>query len=335
MKDAEAITDYMAAIMTTVAECSGLATDGWVGQIFLPDSRPLSHANLVVMSVEKMGGKGFVGFIKAPIEEQVAAIREIKPTLLMGSASRIHRITKHAKASLDPASIGVKIVFITSEYMAEAMRKNLEESWNADVYHHYGMSEAGLAVAVECQAHDGFHYNEAELLFEVVDPETGRVLQDGETGELVITTLSSEATPLIRYKTGDMASLTYKPCICGASTLQTITRITRRVRHLFAIRQAEAIYPSLFDDVLHTVPGFIDYRVLLSKDGEKDCLTCKVALAAVDSGVRDKIARLISNIPQIRKSMQEKFLCEPQIEVVQQRELYRFGRGKQRLIDRR
>ena len=211
----------------------------------------------------------------------------------------------------------------------------MQESWNADVYHHYGMSEAGLAVAVECQAHDGFHYNEAGLLFEVVDPETGRVLKDGETGELVITTLSSEATPLIRYKTGDMASLTYGPCICGASTLQTITRIKRRVRHLFTIGEAQEIYPSLFDDVLYTVPGFIDYRVLLSKDGGADCLICKAALAAVDSDVRNEIARLISDIPQVRKSMQQGFLSEPQVEVIEQKELYRFGRGKQRLIDKR
>ncbi len=334
-RDAEMITDYMAAVLNTIAECAGLSPKGWVVQIFLPNGTPMSHANLAKRGVEKMGGLGVIGSIAADTEKQIETIERTGPTMLIGSAFRIYRITQEAKQSHDLRRIGVKLLLITSEYLSNAMRKNLQDSWNAEVYHHYGMSEVGLAAAIECQSHDGFHFNEAEYLFEVVDPETGEPLKAGEEGELVVSTLSREGTPLIRYKTGDMASLTHKPCQCGASTLQTISKVNKRVKSIIPVGKAGKIYPSLFDEVLYTVPSLVDYRILLTRKGEKGCLICRVELSENKSWNPRRIAQLISNIPPIKESIKDGYLTEPQVELADRNDLKRRGRVKQRIVDNR
>jgi phenylacetate-CoA ligase len=333
--DLEIITDGMAAIMNTAFSSSGLATQGCVIQIFLANGTPMSQVSLVARGVEKMGGLPVAGDITADTEEQIKAIKEARPVMLMGSAFRIHRITQEARQSHNLAKIGVKIIFITSEYLSPSMRRNLRDSWKAEVYHHYGMTEAGLAAAIECQAHDGFHFNEADFLFEVVDPSTGEVLKESEEGELVFTTLSREGMPLIRYRTGDISRLIHDPCKCGACTLGRIGMITKRVGLIATIGQGKQIYPALFDDVLYAFPNLIDYRILLAKERDKDCLTCKVELIDKEAGLEEKLTEAILNIVPVRESFEANFLTRPRVEFVEPGEIKRAGRVKQRIIDNR
>jgi phenylacetate-CoA ligase len=333
--DLEIITDGMAAIMNTALSSGGLAAQGCVVQIFLANGTPMSQVNLVARGVEKMGALPVAGDITADTEEQIKTIKEARPIMLMGSASRIYRITQEARQSHDLRKIGVKIIFITSEYLSPSMRRNLGDFWQAEVYHHYGMTEAGLAAAIECQAHDGFHFNEADFLFEVVDPATGEVLEEGGEGELVFTTLSREGMPLIRYRTGDISRLIRDPCKCGASTLGKIGAITKRVGLMARIGQGKQIYPALFDDVLYAFPNLIDYRVFLAKEGDKDCLTCKVELAEKKAKLEEKLTGAILNIAPIRESIEANLLTQPRIEFVELGEIKRAGRIKQRIIDNR
>jgi phenylacetate-CoA ligase len=333
--DLEIITDGMAAIMNTALSSSGLAAQGCVIQIFLANGTPVSQVNLVAKGVEKMGSLPVVGDITADTEEQIEAIKGARPVMLMGSAFRIYRITQEARQSHDLAKIGVKIIFITSEYLSPSMRRNLGDFWKAEVYHHYGMTEAGLAAAIECQAHDGFHFNEADFLFEVVDPATGEVLKEDKEGELVFTTLSREGMPLIRYRTGDISRLIRDPCKCGASTLSRIGVITKRVGLIAKIGQGKQIYPALFDDVLYAFPNLIDYQVFLAKEGDKDCLTCKVELTEKEAKLEEKLTEAILNIAPIRESVEANLLTPPRIEFVEPGEIKRAGRIKQRIIDNR
>jgi phenylacetate-CoA ligase len=333
--DLEVITDGMAAIINTALSSSGLAAQGCVIQIFLANGTPMSQVNLVARGVEKMGGLPVAGDITADTEEQIEAIKEARPVMLMGSAFRIYRITQEARQSHDLAKIGVKIIFITSEYLSPSMRRNLRDSWKAEVYHHYGMTEAGLAAAIECQAHDGFHFNEADFLFEVVDPATGEVLKEGEEGELVFTTLSREGMPLIRYRTGDISRLICNPCKCGASTLGRIGTITKRLGLMTAIGQGKQIYPALFDDVVYAFPNLIDYRILLAKKGDRDCLTCKVELTEKEPRLEEMLTESLLNITPIRESFEADLLTRPRIEFVAPEEIKRTGRVKQRIIDNR
>jgi len=336
-KDADAIIDSMAAIMSTVLESVGLGRKGRVIQIFLPDNGPpFSIAGLIARGVEKFGGVPVIGNCAANTEDQIRSIEEEKPDMLMGSAFRIWRITQEARAFHDPANIDVKAVFVTSEYLSSPMRKRLEHVWQAEVFHHYGMTEPGFAIGVECQTHDGFHFNEADLLFEVVDPESGEVIKDETEGELVLTTLNREGMPLIRYRTGDVAALIHSPCRCGAATLIRIGPIPKRVALIIEIGDREKIYTSLFDEVLYQIPDLVDYRIFLSKDNGKDHMRCKVEILGDGDNIEEMVTSQLLTIPPVRKSIAAKLLAQSEIEIVRRGVLRRGGRSlKRRIVDNR
>ena len=107
-------------------------------------------------------------------------------------------------------------VLSSTDRLDPDLRQRLRAAWNRELLDHYGLTESGFGCAVECPAHDGYHLRALDALLEVVDPRDGRPLPWGETGEVVLTTLNREAMPLIRYRTGDIASLLPGPCRCGS-----------------------------------------------------------------------------------------------------------------------
>jgi phenylacetate-CoA ligase len=336
-KDAAAIVDSMAAIMQSVMGAVGLEMAGRKVHIFLPNNGPpMSMAGLISRGVEQMGGIPVVGDCTAMTPEQIDQIERTRPELLMGSAFRIWRITQESRESHDLTSIGVKAIFITSEYLSTAMRLRIEEYWQAEVFHHYGMTEPGFVIGVECQAHDGFHFNETQLLFEVVDPSTGQVLKDGEEGELVFTTLQRDGMPLIRYRTGDVASLSRGTCGCGATTLTRIGTLPKRVGLIVTIGTGEQIYTSLFDEVLYQIPELIDYRIFIDRDGDIDTLTCKMEVLGNPSDLESRALEQLLAITPIQKSVESSSLAQPTVELVERGILRRGGRRmKRRVLDNR
>ncbi|MBW1768550.1 MAG: phenylacetate--CoA ligase family protein [Deltaproteobacteria bacterium] len=336
-KDADAIIDSMAAIMSTVLESAGLEREGRVVQIFLPNNGPpFSIAGLIAKGAEKFGGIPVIGDCAATTADQIRSIEKSRPTLLMGSAFRIWRITQETSVSHDLAKTGVKAVFITSEYLSRPMRERLEDVWHAEVFHHYGMTEPGFAIGVECQVHDGFHFNEADLLFEIVDTNTGAIIKDEKEGELVLTTLNREGMPLIRYKTGDVATLIRRPCRCGASTLLRIGHIPKRVALIAEIGKQEKIYTSLFDEALYRIPDLVDYRVFLSREDGKDSMLCKVEILGNGNKIKERVTGELLTIPPIRKSIGSDLMTHPEVEIVERGVLRRGGRSlKRRIVDNR
>jgi phenylacetate-coenzyme A ligase PaaK-like adenylate-forming protein len=334
LNDVERIAETVAAIINTVVSCSGLTAQGSAIQIFLPNGTPVSQRNLVAKGVEKLGAFPVAGDTAATTQEQIQSIEAAKPIMLLGSASRIYRLTQEARQFHRLSGTGVKIVLITSEYLSPGMRKNLEDFWEAQVYHHYGMTEAGLAVAIECPAHNGFHFDEADFFFEIVDPVTGKVLPDGEEGELVLTTLNREGMPLIRYRTGDISRLLPGRCSCGAST-RKIDVIAKRTALMVNIGKETQIYPALFDNVLYAFPDVIDYRVILISEGNKDCLICRVELTSERASFEKDLSQAIMEIPQIRQNVEANRLTPPRVELAKTGQLRREGRTKQRIIDKR
>ena len=113
----------------------------------------------------------------------------------------------------------IRGVLLSADYVSPACRELLRARWGAELFEHYGMTEMGLGGAVSCEAHRGCHIREADLLFEIVDPVTGAPLPPGERGEIVFTTLTRRATPLIRYRTGDFSRFLPGPCPCGTALL--------------------------------------------------------------------------------------------------------------------
>jgi phenylacetate-coenzyme A ligase PaaK-like adenylate-forming protein len=278
----------------------------------------------------------FIGSCKDTTENQIHEILENRPQVLMGSAFRIWRITQVGRESRDLREAGVKALFITSEYLSATMRARLEQAWGAEVFHHYGMTEPGFAIAVECERHDGFHYNESDLYFEVVDPKTGMPLKDGEEGELVFTSLRREAMPLIRYRTGDIASITRKPCPCGTS-LSRIGILRKKLGLIYRLESGEDIYSSIFDEALYEMDELIDYRLWLSREEDgKDHLHCVAELLGSDDSSKIRLQQRLLTVPVVERAVKMGFMTQPSVEVVPRETLRRGGRGmKRKIVDKR
>ena len=335
--DADRIIDSMVAILGTVLDASGLGREGSRVQVYLPDKGPpLSMARLIIKGMEKIGGEGVVGECYVPTEEKIESIQELKPNMIMGSAFRIWRMTQEASVHHDLTELGVSVVFVTSEYLSKPMRERIESAWNCQVFHHYGMTEPGFAIGIECGEHDGFHYNEADLLFEIIDPDTGEILPDGEEGELVFTSLDREGMPLIRYRTGDISCLRAEPCGCGAATLKRIGALPKRLELVHQLGIGEPIYSSLFDEVLYGVPDLVDYRIFLTRENGKDEMVCKIETLRGGEALEAQIREGLLSIGAVNRAVAMGKLYQPVIEQTERGTLRRGGRSlKRKIVDQR
>jgi phenylacetate-CoA ligase len=190
-------------------------------------------------------------------------------------------------AGIDPASLKLELGLFGGEPWTESLREEIERSLpGLRAVNFYGLSEmCGPGVAAEClEARDGLHVHEDHFLVEIVDPESGAPLAEGEEGELVFTTLRKEAMPILRYRTGDVASLTTEPCGCG----RTIARIRglRGRRDDMVIVRGVNVYPSNVEHALLSVPEAAPhYQLVVERNGAMDELTvqCEPVDTAVDA----------------------------------------------------
>jgi phenylacetate-CoA ligase len=324
--DLNQMTDFMAVGMKTVA------VEGNVVQIMLPSSRPNDQSDLLSQGVRKMGGLPVVTGTGLDSEEQLRNIDHYHPAVIFAAVSRMWRITEETYHQNDLKTKGVKTLFVTSEYLSESMRRQLQRIWNCDVHAHYGMTEMGLGVAVECHAHDGFHFNEVDLMVEVIDPETGEVLGEDAEGELVFTAFNREAMPIIRYRTHDLSRLIGGTCQCGASTLKKFAPVTRRLESIVKIG-GDDLYPAAFDELLFSIPDVIDYQVSLSKEGNKDILSFKIEVVKKDETIQELITGKLLNHPIIRKYLDINMLDLSPIELLSQGNLTSLNRAKKLISD--
>lgn len=118
-------------------------------------------------------------------------------------------------------------VLLSSDYVSESARQRISQNWGSRIFEHYGMTEMGLGCAVSCGQGAGYHIRENDIYIEIINPETGRAVSDGQWGEIVFTTLTRKAMPFIRYRTGDISRWITKECACG-SVLKRIDRVKNR-----------------------------------------------------------------------------------------------------------
>ena len=326
--DMERITDFMGAGIRTVAAREDVV------QIMLPSGSVNNQADLLEQGVRKMGATPVKTGLNKSSEEQLALLKEHGTTVLFGVTSGIYRMTQELKDRHALDKLGLKTVFVTSGYLADAQREHLRRIWNCDVHTHYGLTEMGLGVAVECHAHDGYHFNEADLLLEVVDPKTGRVLTEGE-GELVFTTLRREGTPLLRYRTHDIAQLIKEPCPCGATTLLRFGKVTKRIELIVRLSNGHEIYPSLFDEVLYKLPELVDYDVTVKNNIGKERLHFLAEVTAPGENIENEMSRLLRDGVHTRGFLESGFMEEPEITTVPLGGISRMGRAKKKIEDQR
>lgn len=212
---------------------------------------------------------------------QVTLIEDFRPRGIAGTPSFILSLAETMEErGKDPAGSSLAYGIFGAEPWSEGMRRTLEDKWGIHAVDIYGLSEVlGPGVSIECwQAKNGLHIAEDHFLVEVIDPDTGEPLPDGEMGELVFTTLTKEAIPVIRYRTGDIAALYREPCICGR-THARMSRIKGRLDDMLIIRGVN-VFPSELENILLQVKEVTPhYQIIVTREGTLDQFTVEVEVS--------------------------------------------------------
>ena len=204
------------------------------------------------------------------------------------------RVAEVAEAQgLDPRGLGLRYGSFGGETWSEPLRRRIEALFGLTAFDIYGLSECfGPGVAFECEAHDGLHLSEDHFLFEVIDPTTGQPVPEGERGELVITSLTKEAMPLLRYRTGDLTRILPGPCACGR-TLRRMERVRGRADDMLIIRGVN-LFPSEVERLLLQFPELdAQHRLVIDRTGPLDELTVEVEAALADEALAQNVAQKI------------------------------------------
>jgi phenylacetate-CoA ligase len=243
-------------------------------------------------------------------ERQITVIEDFKPRGICGTPSYILNIVeKMEELGMDPRETSVEYGIFGAEPWSEEMRATLEKKLNIKAVDIYGLSEVmGPGVAIECyEAQDGLHIADDHFFVEVLDPKTLEAVEDGQVGELVFTSLTKEAFPVIRYRTGDIASITKDKCACGRTTTR-MSRLLGRTDDMIIVRGVN-VFPSEIERVLLQIEGLIpNYQIHLVKHGSLDSVELHVEVENSlyqelgEDLKHEKVAKLKRNIQHQLKS---------------------------------
>ncbi|NEU57167.1 phenylacetate--CoA ligase PaaK [Halorussus sp. MSC15.2] len=264
---------------------------------------------------------------------QLDMLRDLESDVLACTPSYCLYLAEAAEErGIDPRELPLSTVVIGAEPFTDPMREEIEEALDVTAVDVYGLSEIiGPGVSIECEeVQNGLHVWEDHFLPEVVDPGTGEVLPEGEEGELVLTTLTKEALPVLRYRTGDMTSLTYEECDCGR-TVARMDNVTGRTDDLIIVRGVN-VYPSQIEEVLVDIEDVAPhYRIDLYRRGSLDAMELTVEYHENYEGTHEELER------RIRGKLEETLEVKPdEIEVVGPGVVERTEVGKvKRVFDHR
>ena len=218
-------------------------------------------------------------------EQRLRMILDSGSTVLVCTPTyAIHLAEVAVGVGLDLKSSAIRITIHAGEPGAsvENVKRRIEQAWGATCFDHAGASEVG-AWAFDCQAQTGsIHLNELEFVFEVIDPNSGEPVSEGNRGELVVTNLSRAGMPVLRYRTGDLVELTTEPCPCGRNLARIRGGVLGRADDMLIVRGVN-LYPSAIDNLLRAIPAIIEYEVEIRRVGGMDDLLLKIEIPDVES----------------------------------------------------
>ena len=265
---------------------------------------------------------------------QVKIMQDFKTTALMCTPSHALAIADTImETGMNVNSLSLKYGLFGAEPWSEAMRQELQEKLKIVATDNYGLSEVmGPGVAGECLERNGLHINEDNFLVEVVDPETLQPLPEGKTGELVITTLTKEAFPLVRFRTRDLTSLISEPCPCGR-TFVRMSKVMVRTDDMIKIKGI-TVFPTQIESVLTEIEGTEPhYQIIVERKAAVDELTVLVEVS--ESIFFDQVRKQKDFIERIKSRLASELGIAVEVKPVEKQTLNRSEGKTKRVIDRR
>lgn len=263
-------------------------------------------------------------------EKQIMLMQDFGTTALVSTPSYALYMAEVAqKMGIDPRNLPVRVGLFGGEACTENMERELKRLWGMKVTDNYGLTEIiGPGVAGECCVEPGMHISEDHILVEVIDPETGETLDYGEEGELVFTSLTKEAFPIIRYRTRDISVLNPERCKCGRTTVR-MRKVKGRTDDMLIIKGVN-VFPSQIAAVLMEVEGTSPhYQLIVTNKGFMDMLEIKVEIKP--EWFSDNYREIISIEKSIKKGLQKVLGLDAKVTLVAPNSIERTT-GKAKIV---
>jgi phenylacetate-coenzyme A ligase PaaK-like adenylate-forming protein len=254
--DLEFTTDFFSQGMRQMTE------PGENVLILLPGATP---GGVGALLTEAVGRFGACGIVHGPLDDRPATLAALEilgrpdVTCVVGAPAHLNILAASWEAEGLP-TCALRTALICWDAVPEAVCRNLRRALGCAVFSHWGMVETGLGGAVDCPLHQGMHLREADIYVEVADPETGMPLPDGTTGELLVTTLSRQTMPLIRYRTGDLGRIIPGPCDCGHPA-RRLDRISGRL-------DPAPVDLNGLNEIVYAMDGVTDFAATLTQGAQ-------------------------------------------------------------------
>ncbi len=268
-------------------------------------------------------------------KRQITIMQDFGSTVLLSTPSYALNLAETMETlGVAPESLSLRVGIFGAEPWSENMREEVERKLNLKAIDIYGLSEViGPGVAMEClKSSGGMHIFEDHFLPEIIDPDSGEALPPGEKGELVFTTLTKEAFPVIRYRTKDISSLHYETCECGR-TLVRMGKVSGRTDDMLIIRGVN-VFPSQIEHVLMGVEGVEPhYQIIVERHGSMDVMSVEVEVS--DLVFSDEIKKLEQLTKRLTRDIKDILGVTCNVKLVNPRSIQRSEGKAQRVIDKR
>ena len=284
------------------------------------------------------GGSHKVGCLTIPIssgntERQIGFMQDLSSTILCCTPSYAAYLGETMKEmGLGPNDIPLKAGIFGAEAWSEEMRQDIQNTLGIKAYDIYGLTElSGPGVAFECSAQNGMHINEDHFIAEIIDPETEEVLPPGSKGELVFTSITKEAFPLLRYRTRDICQLNYEPCPCGR-THAKMCKPMGRSDDMLIIRGVN-VFPSQIETVLLNHGYAANYQIIIDRVNHTDTLDVRVEMTP--EMFTDNLGEIDKRQKQLVEGLRSMLGLSAKVSLVAPKSIVRSEGKAVRVIDKR
>ena len=255
--------------------------------ILLPGNAYGSIGDLLQKALDMSQVPCFVHGVMVDPEQTAKDIIKNDITCLVGIPLQVSTLSK---LKMEVFKSRIKKVLLSTDYVPDVFIRQLTHQYGCKVFTHYGMTEMGYGGGVECEALNGYHMREADLYFEIVNPDTGEAVPDGQWGEVVFTTLTREAMPFIRYRTGDIASFAANPCACG-TFLKTMQKVLGRIDNKVIIGENQFLYLRELDETIFKFKEVLDYKACIVNEN-----LLKIEIQSDHPSIQNDVAQSVQNL---------------------------------------
>ncbi|MBN1496105.1 MAG: phenylacetate--CoA ligase [Spirochaetes bacterium] len=286
---------------------------------------------------EKIGASVIPSSQSGNVQRQIHIMKDYKTTVLLSTPSYALRIAGNLKEmGIHPDELNLRLGIFGAEPWSESTRTRIEERLHLQAFNIYGINEMmGPGVSGECSERNGLHINEDHYIVEIIDPLTWEPLPHGTEGELVITTITREGFPLIRYRTGDLSMILDEPCPCGRTTLR-MSRVAARSDDMVVINGIN-VFPAQVGETLKKTTGYDPrFQIIIDEVAGEDVMEIQVEV--LEKMFDDEIKKLLALKGAITTGLERELGVTARVTFVEQMTLFRTaeGRGRvRRVIDNR